>query len=157
MAKVTRKQVVSTLLNSTDARAYLRAAMGTDITDDTLTAMLGKWDSALNKPVKSTKGKDDEYVINTIVPYVLAQDGVVTAKQVDAEFIHGKRPIKAAALLRRGCELGLLSRDKVRKNSSYIYAGPDFNWDEYVTAYNEEMAERAAERVRKASEARHSN
>ena len=48
----------------------------------------------------------------------------------------------------------MISRNKVRKNANFEYASMDFDWDEYISAYDEKMTEKAKARIARAHENR---
>ncbi len=149
MAKVTRKAIVSAMMDDEVILAQLINHLGTD--GETIMTTLVKWNDALSKASKTTKtNKNDDIIINDIVPFIVNADAPVTAKTINDQFIHAERTNKASAMLRRAIELGLISRDRVRKNANYVYAKPDFDWEEYIAAYDAKVAEKAAARIAKA-------
>lgn len=149
MAKVTRKSIISTIISNDDIKNILATATGVSI--DEISVVLNKWDNALTKASKTNaSNKNDETIINEIVPFVLAASEPVTAKMVNDQFIHAERTNKASAMLRRAIEMGLISRDRVRKNANYVYAEPNYDWDSYIAAYDKMVAEKAASRIAKA-------
>lgn len=149
MAKITRKSIIASIL--ADANIINVIATANDSSSDEILVVLNKWDNALSKASKSTNtNKNDDLIINDIVPFILASDEPVTAKMVNDKFVHAEKTNKASAMLRRAIELNLISRDKVRKNASFVYAAPDYDWDAYVSAYDAKVAEKANARIAKA-------
>ncbi len=151
---ITRKAVIRAILENPSTQDAILDQLGmenTDETQDALSAMLNKWNTALNKANKSTNAnKNDDVIINDVVPFVVNADGPVTAKQVNDAIVHAERTNKASAMLRRAIELGLVSRDRVRKNANYVYAAPDYDWETYIAEYDAKVAEKAAARIAKA-------
>ena len=150
--KVSRKSIMSAMLDS-EVKALILATIqadNADVTEAALDAALNKWNTALNKGRKSTAGSNDAFIESEVVPFVLSSDTPVTAKMVNDAIIHAERTNKASAMLRRAAELGFLSRDKVRKNASFEYAGPQYDWETYISDYDKAMAEKANARIAKA-------
>lgn len=153
MAKITRKSIIASIL--ADANIINTIATANDSSSDEILVVLNKWDNALSKASKSTNtNKNDELIVNEIVPFILESKTPVTAKMVNDKFIHAERTNKASAMLRRAIELGLISRDRVRKNANFVYASPNYDWDAYVAAYDAEVAAKASARIAKARENR---
>lgn len=153
MAKITRKSIIASIL--ADANIINAIATANDSSSDEILVVLNKWDNALSKASKSTNtNKNDDIIVNDIVPFILESAEPVTAKMVNDKFIHAERTNKASAMLRRAIELGLISRDRVRKNANFVYAAPNYDWDAYVAAYDAEVAAKAANRIAKARENR---
>lgn len=151
--KVSRKSILDAVMNN-EVRALtlaiLRQDVNEDITEDAFNEALDKWHKALNKPAKSSAGKDDQFIVDEVVPYVTSQDAPVTAADLNAAIINAPRANRASSLLRRACTLGLLSRDKVRKNASYVYSAPDYDWDAYIADYDAKVKAKAEARIAKA-------
>lgn len=150
--KVSRKSIMTAVRNS-EVKALILAILNEDnedITEDILDEALTKWDVALNKGRKSTAGSNDAFIESEVVPFVLSAGEPVTAKQVNDAVVHAEKTNKASAMLRRAATLGMLSRDKVRKNASFLYAEPNYDWETYISEYDAAMAERAAARIAKA-------
>lgn len=153
MAKITRKSIIASIL--ADANIINAIATANDSSSDEILVVLNKWDNALSKASKSTNtNKNDDIIVNDIVPFILESAEPVTAKMVNDKFIHAERTNKASAMLRRAIELGLISRDRVRKNANFVYAAPNYDWDAYVAAYDAEVAAKASARIAKARENR---
>lgn len=151
MAKVTRKIIIETLLANNTILSMLTNALDADAT--VVIATLDKWNNALTKASNGNskeKAENEDIIINQIVPFVLAAEKPVTAKDVNDNFIHASRTNKASAMLRRAIEMGLISRDRVRKNANFEYAEPNFDWNEYISEYDKKVAEKAAARIAKA-------
>lgn len=151
--KVSRKNILDAMMNAEVKAltlAILREDVNDDITQEAFDEALNKWHKALNKPAKSSAGKDDDYIANEVVPYVVGQDHPVTASDVNAALINAPRANRASSLLRRACDLGLLSRDKVRKNASYVYSAPDYDWESYIAEYDAKVKAKAEARIAKA-------
>lgn len=151
--KITRKAIINAIIN--DDATYNALANALNLDDDgrqnVLIATLSKWDNALSKASKSnSNNKNDDIIINDIVPFILASETPVTAKTINDEFVHAERTNKASALLRRGIEMGLISRDRVRKNANFEYAEPNYDWNAYIAEYDKKVAEKAAARIAKA-------
>ncbi len=156
--KVSRATIVRTIAADMETKAMLLAALNIDVqegedpkvTEDMLNTTLDKWLAALSKGNKSTVGKDDDYIKETIVPWVLSQDNPATAGDLNKALIGAPRGNRASALLKRATELGLLARDRVRKNSPFVYAAPDFDFEGYVAAYDEKVKAKAEARIENA-------
>ena len=149
MAKVTRKSIITSIIN--DENMIKAIASANDTSVEELNVVLHKWFNALTKGSKTTAtNKNDDLIINEIVPFVINSSEPVTAKAVNDKFIHAERTNKASAILRRAIELNLISRDRVRKNANYVYASPNYDWNAYIEAYDKEVAEKAAKRIAKA-------
>lgn len=151
MAKITRKSIIETIILSEIIINTL--ANDLNCSTDEITNVLNKWNNALNKVSSSNtkeKAENEKMITEQIVPFILSADAPVTAKTINDEFIHNNRTNKASAILRRAIEMGLISRDRVRKNANYEYAAPDFDWNAYISAYDEKVAKKAAERIAKA-------
>lgn len=156
--KVSRKSIMSAMLDS-EVKALLYAVMhgeNEEVTEDLLDDALSKWYKALNKEHKSTAGANDDFIVSDVVPYVLTVGAPVTAKEVNDAVVHAERTNKASAMLRRAVDLGMLSRDKVRKNASFVYADPTYDWESYIAEYDAAVAEKAAARIAKARDNRSS-
>lgn len=151
--KITRKAILDAIINNNDVFTSVANALGLDNDDklNELDGALNKWYFALNKSNKSNgSNKNDELIVNEIVPFILESETPVTAKTINNEFVHAERTNKASAMLRRAIELGLISRDRVRKNANFEYAAPNFDWDNYIAEYDAKVAEKAASRIAKA-------
>lgn len=149
MAKVTRKSIITSIIN--DENMIKAIASANDTSVEELNVILYKWFNALTKGSKTTAtDKNDDLIINEIVPFIVNSAEPVTAKTVNDKFVHAERTNKASSMLRRAIDLGLISRDKVRKNASFVYASPTYDWDAYVEAYDNKVAEKAAQRIAKA-------
>lgn len=149
MAKVTRKNIIATIINSEDMINTLANTMGVG-TDDVKTT-LNKWDVALSKSsANKNANKNDEFIIAEIVPFVTSQPTPVTAKMVNDNVVKREKTNQATVMLRRAVEMGLLSRDKVRKNASFEYAEPEFDWNAYIDAYDAKVKDKQSARIAKA-------
>lgn len=151
--KVTRKDIINAIANNNDIFISIANELGLEGIEgsDALTNTIDKWMVALNKSNKSNgSNKNDELIVNEIVPFILESETPVTAKTINNEFVHAERTNKASAMLRRAIELGLISRDRVRKNANFEYAAPNFDWDSYIAEYDAKVAEKAAARIAKA-------
>ena len=150
--KVSRKTIMSAMLDAEVEALILATIQANDaeVTQEVLHDALIKWQGALNKGNKSTVGTNDAFIESDIVPFVLSAGEPVTAKQVNDAVVHAEKTNKASAMLRRAVTLHLLSRDRVRKNASYEYAEPGYDWETHIREYDDAMAERATARIAKA-------
>lgn len=151
MAKVTRKMIIAELLTNVTILTALSAAL--NCSDDELSNVLNKWNDALNKVSTSNskaKTAEDEIIKTQIVPFIIESENPVTAKTINEKFIHNARTNKASAMLRRAIEMGLISRDRVRKNANFEYASVDFDWSSYINEYDAKVAAKAAARIENA-------
>ena len=149
MTKVTRKSIVNAILSDSNIFNEVMNKVGTD--NETLTAVLTKWDVALSKSGSRKVDEARTALIAEIVEYVTSHDGPVTAKEINDKFVHSEKTNKASALLRQAVADGQLSRDRVRKNANYEYAGLEFDWNAYIGEYDKAMAEKAAARIARAN------
>ena len=152
MTKVTRKAIISAISANDAIFNEVMAAVETD--KETLKAVLDKWTVALNKTTTKKADEARETMINDIVAFINQSDAPVTAKTINDKFVHAERTNKASALLRQAVENCMISRNKVRKNANFEYASMDFDWDEYISAYDEKMTEKAKARIARAHENR---
>lgn len=153
--KVTRKDVIRAIANNNDILIDIANELNLKGLDevDALAQTVDKWLVALNKTPKADtkKAAEDVKLINdSIVPFIISSETPVTAKTINDQFIHAQRTNKASAILRKAIEMGLISRDRVRKNANYEYAAPDFDWSSYIEEYDAKVAEKAAARIAKA-------
>lgn len=142
--KLSRRTIMGALLdNEVKALtlAVLRDEMGDDITMEMLDTAMDKWNAALTKNTKKSNANDTT-ITDEIVPWVLSQDQPVSAADVNTAILGQPRANKASSMLRRAVEMGMLSRDKVRKTASFIYAAPDYDWDTYKADYDAKVAAR---------------
>ena len=149
MTKVTRKSIVNAILTNEGIFNEVMTSVDTD--KETLTAVLDKWNKALSKSGSRKVDEARVALIAQIVEFVTSHDGPVTAKEINDKFVHSEKTNKASALLRQAVADGQLSRDRVRKNANYEYAGLDFDWNAYIGEYDKAMAEKAAARIARAN------
>lgn len=150
---ISRKSILSAILADEDIMNALVSHFDFEDSRKCLTDALNKWDNALNKTNKSADKaakERDEFIVKTIVPFVVEHEGPVTAKQVNDAVVHAEKTNKASAMLRRAVEMELVSRDKVRKNANFEYAAMDFDWDTYISDYDAKMTAKAQARIAKA-------
>ena len=149
---IARKAILDTIINSENIMNELVNAFGED-NREALTASMDKWMAALSKSSKSADKamqERDTFIKDNVVPFVLSSAAPVTAKQVNDAIVHGEKTNKASAMLRRAEALGLLSRDKVRKNANFEYASPTFDWESYIAEYDKAVAAKAQARIERA-------
>lgn len=101
-------------------------------------------------PYRRKLDEREMLLINKIVDFVKSVDHPVTAQEINDKFVHSEKTNHASFLLGRACDEGLISRGKVRKNANYEYAPITFDWDAYITEYDEKMAIKAQERIERA-------
>ena len=149
---IARKAILDAIINNDVIMNELVTTFGED-NHDALTASMNKWVAALSKSSKSADKameERDNYIKENVVPFVLSSATPVTAKQVNDAIVHGEKTNKASAMLRRAEALGLLSRDKVRKNANFEYASPTFDWESYIAEYDKAVAAKAQARIERA-------
>lgn len=151
MAKLTRKNIIDIILNNDSILKIISENGNCDFSE--AKTIIEKWQAALTKTSTSnnkTKSANDDIIVNEIVPFILENKNPVTAKTINEKFIHAERTNKASAILRRAIELGLISRDRVRKNANFEYASPTFDWSAYINEYDKKVAAKAAARIENA-------
>lgn len=121
---------------------------------EVIESMIATREKAAARPKAPSKTalRNAELIRDVVVPFVNAHT-IVTAKQVanecgDAEVSTSP---KAAALLGRAANEGLIVSFKESKSSAALYAALDYDVDAHIERVNAERMEKARERAEKAA------